>query len=117
MLRISDIETITDKSNIQETIPKLVRKIEPILAKRRKLHNVYSRQANNATLMFSGKSDNTVISYERFLTDISAGYLSGKPIYSVASTVDEDKKKLLKNVLGKEITDENYKKEMEILID
>ena len=45
--------------------------------------------------MFSGESTKTVISYEKFLTDISAGYLSGKPIYSVATAIDEEKQKLL----------------------
>lgn len=117
MLRISDIETITDSNNIQETIPKLIKKINPILEKRKKLHQIYSRQACDNKLMFSGKKENTVISYEKFLTDISAGYLSGKPIYSVASTVDDEKKKLLKEILDKEIEDEQYKQEMEILID
>lgn len=117
MLRISDIETITDSNNIQETIPKLMKKINPILEKRRKLHEIYSRKANDSQLMFSGKNDDTVISYEKFLTDISAGYLSGKPIYSVASTIDEEKQKLLKEVLDKDIPDEKYKEEMEIIID
>lgn len=117
MLRISDIETITDKNNIQETIPKLIKKINPILEKRKKLHEIYSRQACDDKLMFSGNRDNTVISYEKFLTDISAGYLSGKPIYSVASTIDEEKQKLLKEILDKEIDDDQYKQEMEILID
>ena len=117
MLRISNIETITDKNNIADTIPKLLKKINPILEKRRKLHEIYSRKANDGKLMFSGDIKNTVISYEKFLTDIASGYLSGKPVYSVASTIDEDKKKLLKEILDKEIDDENYKQEMEILID
>lgn len=117
MLRISNIETITDKENIANTIPKLLKKINPILEKRRKLHEIYSRKANDGKLMFSGDMKNTVISYEKFLTDISAGYLSGKPIYSVSNTIDEEKKKLLKEVLDKEVKDDNYKQEMEILID
>lgn len=117
MLRISDVETITDENNIADTIPKLLKKINPILEKRRKLHEIYSRKANDGKLMFSSDIKNTVISYEKFLTDISAGYLSGKPIYSVASTIDEDRKQLLKEILNKETDDESYKQEMEILID
>lgn len=117
MLRISNLDTITDKNNIQETIPKLMQKIIPILEKRRKLHEIYSRKADDKTLMFSGKPTETVISYEKFLTDISAGYLSGKPIYSVSTAIDEEKQKLLKEVLEKEIPDEKYKEEMEIIID
>ncbi len=117
MLRISNIETITDKNNISETIPKLLQKINPILEKRRKLHEIYSRKADDKKLMFSGEKSKTVVSYEKFLTDISAGYLSGKPIYSVATTVDEKKQKLLKEVLDKNISDETYKEEMEIIID
>lgn len=117
MLRISNLETITDKENISETIPKLVKKINPILEKRRKLHEIYSRKADDKTLMFSGSEESTVISYEKFLTDISAGYLSGKPIYSVATVVDEEKQKLLNELLDKEIPNEKYKEEMEIIID
>ena len=117
MLRISNIDTITDKANISETIPKLIKRINPILEKRRKLHEIYSRKADDKTLMFSGEPTNTVISYEKFLTDISAGYLSGKPIYSVATTIDEEKQKLLNEILDKKIPDEKYKEEMEIIID
>lgn len=117
MLRISNIDTITDKNNIKETIPKLLQKINPILEKRRKLHSIYSKKANDSTVMFSNNEKNTIVSYEKFLTDISSGYLSGKPIYSVSSTLDEKKKKILEQVLDKKIKDENYKEEMEILID
>lgn len=117
MLRISNIDTITDKSNIKETIPKLMKKINPILDKRKKLHEIYSREANEQKLMFSGTKEKTIVSYEKFLTDISAGYLSGKPIYSVSTAIDEEKKQLLKNILDKDIPDEKYKEEMEIIID
>ena len=117
MLRISNIDTITDKKNISETIPKLLAKINPILEKRKKLHNIYSKKADDQKVMFSGNEKETIVSYEKFLTDIASGYLSGKPIYSVTSTIDEEKKKLLKEILDKEIKDENYKTEMEIIID
>lgn len=117
MLRISDIDTITDKNNIKETIPKLIKKINPILEKRRKLHEMYSKKATDSHVMFTGKNDDTMVSFEKFLTDIASGYLSGKPIYSVASNTDEEKNKLLEKVLDKKIKDDDYKKEMEIIID
>lgn len=116
MLRISNIETITDKKNISETIPKLLMKINPILEKRKNLHTIYSKKANEYTLMYSKDNNDTIVSYEKFLTDIASGYLSGKPVYSVSDTVDEKKKQLLKQVLDKEIGDSQYKNEMEILI-
>ena len=117
MLRISNLESITDIENIKTTIPKLMRKINPILEKRRKLHEIYSRKANDSTLMFSDNNKTTVVSYEKFLTDIASGYLSGKPVYSVNYTVEEEKKKVLSSIFGKEIGDEKYKDEMELIID
>lgn len=116
MLRISELESITN-GDIKKTIPKLLGKINPILEKRAKLHKIYSKNANNQKPMFSSDEKNTIVSYEKFLTDIASGYLSGKPIYSVTDTVEEEKKKLLKDILDKEIKAETYKQEMEILID
>lgn len=117
MLRISNLESITDIQNIQDTIPKLVKKIEPILAKRRRLHEIYSRKADDSQLMFTGKKDDTVVTYEKFLTDVATGYLSGQPTYSVADTDDENKLKLLEEIFGKKQKDEDYKKKMELIID
>ena len=56
--------------------------------------------------------EKTVISFEKFLTDISAGYLSGKPVYSITEIVEDEKKKLLKELFDKEIKDDNYKNAM-----
>lgn len=117
MLRISNIDTITDKDNIHDTIPKLIKKINPILTKRKKLHEIYSRKANDGVLMFSGKAEDTVVSYEKFLTDIASGYLSGKPVYTISTPPEEDKQKLLHEVLDKDIRDDKYKDEMKIIID
>lgn len=125
MLRISNIDTITDKGNIQETIPKLLQKINPILEKRRKLHEKYSRKADNSTLMYTqnvgtkelNKNSNVVVSYEKFLTDIASGYLSGTPVYSVSVSQEDDKKKLIKQLFDREIGDEDYKTSMELVID
>lgn len=117
MLRLSNIESITDTENIKETIPKLLKLVEPILEKRRKLHEIYSRKADDMTVMFSGKKENTVVTYEKFLTDISAGYLSGKPVYSVATVIEDDKKELMKELFDKEPKDDKYKEKMELIID
>lgn len=117
MLRITELESITDSSNIKETIPKLVKKIMPILNKRKALHEKYSRKADEATLMYSDDKEKTVISFEKFLTDISAGYLSGKPVYSITEIVEDEKKKLLKELFDKEIKDDNYKNAMQLIID
>lgn len=116
MLRISNLESITDKGNIKQTIPKLIKKINPILNKRRKLHEIYSRKANDSTLMFTDDKKNTVVSYEKFLTDIASGYLSGKPVYSVNHVSDEKKKKILNTIFKKENRNEEYKTEMELII-
>lgn len=116
MLRISNIESITD-GDIKQTIPKLVKKIEPILQKRRKLHEIYTRKADDTKTMFSGKKEETVVTYEKFLTDIASGYLSGKPVYSVAVPSDDEKKNLLNSLLDKPIQDETYKDSMQIIVD
>lgn len=126
MLRISNLDTITDKNNIKETIPKLMTKIQPILEKRRRLHEKYSRKADDKTLMYTttqtkdgelNKKSNVVVSYEKFLTDISAGYLSGTPVYSVTYSQEEEKQKLIKELFDREVGDEEYKTAMELVID
>ncbi|HIQ91010.1 MAG TPA: phage portal protein [Candidatus Coprosoma intestinipullorum] len=126
MIRISNLETITDSNNIRETIPKLMQKIQPVLEKRKQLHAKYSRKADDKTLMYTvsqkedgelNKKSNVVVSYEKFLTDIAAGYLSGTPVYSVTCSQEDDKKKLLKELFDREVGDEEYKTAMELVID
>lgn len=112
MLQIANIETLESKD-----IPKLLEKVRPILKKRKDLHDKYTRKANAYRLMFSGNKEETIIPFEKFITDLAAGYLAGKPIYSVSDTTDENKKKLLETLLDKKKTDEDYKKSMEIIID
>lgn len=112
MLQIANLEELNS-----EDIPKLLELINPILTKRRKLHEKYTRQATSSQLMYSGKNDDTIVPFEKYITDLATGYLSGKPIYSVTDTLDEDKVKLLQNLLDKEQKDEDYKKGMEIIID
>lgn len=112
MLQIANLETLEAKD-----IPKLLEKVRPILKKRKDLYDRYTRKANASTLMFSDNNDNTIIPFEKFITDLATGYLAGTPIYSVTDTSDENKKKLLEKLLDKKATDDNYKKSMEIIID
>ena len=112
MIQLSNIEELTAND-----IPKLLEKITPVLKKRQQLHDKYSRKADSTKVMYSSDNKSTVIPFEKFITDLATGYLSGKPIYSVADTTDESKKKLLNKLLDKKQTDEDYKKSMDIIID
>ena len=116
MLRISNLEDITS-GDIRITIPKLVTKVIPILQKRQELHNKYSRGANDSTLMYKDEKVSTIISYEKFLTDIASGYLSGKPTYTIDDVVEDEKKKLIKDLFQKEIPDKDYATKMKMIID
>ena len=112
MLQIANLEEYK-----KEDIPKLLDLVNPILTKRKNLHEKYTRKATSSQLMYSGKDDDTIVPFEKYITDLATGYLSGKPIYSVTDTLDEDKLKLLKNLLDKDQKDKDYKKGMEIIID
>jgi len=116
MLRISNLEDITN-GDIKVTIPKLVTKITPILQKRKELHDKYSRNANDSTLMYKDNKESTIISYEKFLTDIASGYLSGKPTYTIDDVVEDEKKKLIKDLFQKEIPDKDYATKMKMIIE
>ena len=112
MLQITNLEELH-----AEDIPKLLDLVEPILKKRKSLHEKYTRKASSSQLMYSGKIDDTIVPFEKYITDLATGYLSGKPIYSVTDTLDEDKVRLLESLLDKPQKDEDYKKGMEIIID
>lgn len=117
MLRISNLDEVLESGRIEVEIPKILKRITPILEKRKALHQRYSRGADDHTLMYSGNNKTTKISYEKFLTDIVSGYLSGKPTYEVDNVVDDEKKKLLKELFEKEAPDEDYAKKMKMIID
>ena len=112
MLQITNLEELH-----AEDIPRLLDLVEPILKKRKSLHEKYTRKASSSQLMYSGKIDDTIVPFEKYITDLATGYLSGKPIYSVTDTLDEDKVRLLESLLDKPQKDEDYKKGMEIIID
>ena len=111
MLQIANLEELTEKD-----IPRLVNKIQPILDKRRALHDRYSRLADDSTLLWSKNNEKTKITFEKFLTDLATGYTSGTPIYSVEDNDDDEKKALIKKLLNKDIGEKDYKESMEILI-
>lgn len=112
MLQIANLEELSS-----EDIEDLLAKVQPILDKRRELHKKYTRDASDSVLMYSEGDEQTKIPFEKFITDLATGYLSGKPVYSVTDTSDEEKKKLLEELLDIPIKDDNYKKSMEIIID
>ena len=68
-------------------IPKLVNRIRPILEKRKKLHERYSRGATDKKLMYADdeRLKITQLPFEKFITDLATGYTSGTPRYTVAS--------------------------------
>lgn len=112
MIQISDLTEYK-----AEDIPKLLELVTPILQKRKNLHDKYTRKATSSNLMYSQDGEDTIVPFEKYITDLATGYLSGKPIYSVTDTLDEDKIRLLENLLDKPQRDEDYKKGMEIIID
>ena len=112
MLQIANLEELQAND-----IPKLLEKVRPILKKRKVLHEKYTRKADASTIMFSSTNSSTVIPFEKFITDLATGYLSGTPTYSVADTTDEDKKELLEKLLDKKQLGDNYKESMKIIID
>ena len=112
MLQIADITEYSASD-----IPKLVDKIKPILEKRRKLHDKYSRGASDSKLMYSNDNTGkqvTKLPFEKFITDLATGYTAGAPKYIVNTSNDEEKNAIIENLLGKKVKDSDYAKGMEI---
>lgn len=113
MIQYDSLEDIT-----KDDISTLVQTIQPELNKRKSLHTRYKRKDKNADLIYSSDNSNTKITFEKYITDISAGYLGGTaPKYVVNDTTDENKISIIKKILNKIVGRTNYKEEMEILID
>lgn len=113
MIQVSNLEEIK-----AEDIYKLVDMVEPELNSRKKLWKRIHRKTKLCNLVFdlNGKKEN--ITFEKYIWLIASGFLGGKaPVYTVNDTVDKDKIKIIKELFDKEITDKNYKKKMEIVID
>ena len=100
-------------------IPKLVNRIRPILEKRKKLHERYSRGATDKKLMYADdeRLKITQLPFEKFITDLATGYTSGTPRYTVNTSKDEEKNRIIENLLGKEPRDDDYSRGMEVLIE
>lgn len=113
MIQISNLVDIKE-----EDIYKLVDMVEPELSSRKQLWKRIHRKTKLCNVVFNlnGKKEN--ITFEKYIWLIASGFLGGKaPVYTVNDTVDEDKVKIIKELFDKEITDKNYKKKMEIVID
>lgn len=116
MLQIADITEYQASD-----IPKLVDRIKPILNKRKRLHEKYSRGASDSKLMYSNRDDMksqvTKLPFEMFITDLATGYTAGEPRYTVNTSKDEEKNRLIEKYIGKEVRDDDYSKGMEVLIE
>ena len=114
MLQIADITEYQASD-----IPKLVDRIKPILEKRKKLHERYSRGATDKKLMYADdeRLKVTKLPFEKFITDLATGYTAGTPRYTVNTSKDEEKNRIIESLLGKEPRDEDYSRGMEVLIE
>ena len=107
MIRIKGIEELDVKQMYQ-----LYLKVIPVLEKRKELHQRYSRNATDSTLMYKSGNDETVVTFEKYITDLATGYSSGTPQYNVKDTYDDEKVKIIEQLLDKPKKDKNYKKSM-----
>lgn len=111
MLQIRDLHSYDEKN-----IDNLYELVKPILLKRKKLHEKYSRNANDKTIMFSNDDCSTKLTYEKFITDLATGYTSGKPIYSINTSCDDVAEKIENKIFGSVKRDEEYIKGMQVVI-
>lgn len=112
MLQIANLEEYTASD-----IPRLLEEVRPILNKRIELHRKYSRGATDSKVMFSENNLKTVLPFEKFLTDLATGYLSGDPTYTVDVAVDSEKKRILEETLDKSVGDTDYQDGMNVIIE
>lgn len=112
MLQIASLEEYT-----VEQIPDLLSVIQPILNKRLRLHKLYSRNGSQTKVMYSTDEENTVLPFEKFITDIATGYTAGVPTYTVDVSKDEERNRILQELLDKRVRDDEYVTSMKILIE
>ena len=98
MLQIADLEEYT-----VDDIDELLGLIRPVLSKRR--------------VMYSNDEEATILPFEKFITDLATGYTAGQPTYNVEISKDEEKNRILKQLLDKDAKDDKYVDSMKILID
>ena len=112
MIQINNLETIEAKD-----ISMLLEKVNPILNKRKTLYNERYKRLATSSDMFSSNDETIKVALESYISDIATGYFGGKePKYEVMQTQDENKKTILNRIFKKLFNNEDYKKEMEILI-
>ena len=111
MIQLSNLDSLN-----KENIPKFVEIVKAELGKKAKLYERYRRKTSDSEII-KGK-DRVNISFEKYIIDNASGYLGGKePTYEVQITSDEQKKGILKKILGKIFPSEDYANEMKIIID
>ena len=111
MLQIANLK---DYSEVN--IGTLLDLVNPILQKRKELHDKYSRYGSPTKLMYADNKAQTKLPYEKFITDLATGYLSGKPVYKVNISADEDTNSILEKLLEVPKRDNQYQLEMETII-
>jgi SPP1 family phage portal protein len=112
MIQISNIEEFKE-----EDIPKLVTIVNQELLRREELYKRYRRKQYDYEIVGQANKDKVVVvPFEKYIVDIATGYLGGKePTYEVEE-VNDDKKKIIKKVLDKDMPDTTTKEEMEEII-
>lgn len=111
MLQIANLQSYNE-SNIKQILDM----VNPILQKRMELQKKYSRGADECNVMYSSNNLKTSLPYEKFITDLATGYLSGTPTYRVNVANDEETNKILEKLLDIKKKDSSYQLEMETLI-
>ena len=66
MIQISDLTEYK-----AEDIPKLLELVTPILQKRKNLHDKYTRKATSSNLMYSQDGEDTIVPFEKYITDLA----------------------------------------------
>ena len=111
MIQISNIEEINEDS-----VPKLVTIVNQELLRREALYERYRRKQYDYEIVGQADKDKVVVPFEKYIVDIATGYLGGKePTYEVEE-VNDDKKKVIKKVLDRDMPDTTIKEEMEEII-
>ena len=98
MIQLSNINELKS-----EDMQKLVDMITPELNKRKELYLRYKRKAKNSDLIYqNADKKNGVVPLERYIINVSSGYLGGKaPKYIVENTSDKEKQGIIKQLLNK----------------
>lgn len=113
MIQLANVEELR-----KEDIPNLLKMVDPILRKRKELYDRLNRKGSDSYVFFSNNNTDTNIPFEQFITTVASGYIAGKqPIYSVSDNADENRSKLIEELLDKPAKEEDYKERMEVLID